>query len=336
MSDIYNVPKRQMSRMTGQSIVTAVILGGSLFFGSLGYWLGSLIPELMGSVGTLCGIILWFATYIAVGFRMNAKQEFTVIERCGYFYIVQYEGWYVLCLPGIIDRIAERNTIRYQVFDLYKDEIGSKMDFADDAATIVASAWFCIGNPKIEGTEREWWRKLEDDILRWVYAFEQPYNRVEEILDGEARPRLAKLTIDEALKTRDGVAESIITDPKIKASLLELGAYLEPVKGVIIKDISLDPESEKIRRQRLQGKADADRTRERSLGYGDAITSLAKDLGGISRVKAAKVWETQRALETLTQISASEGGSRFTFIAPSVRGVVTTLGIGDAVEEEKK
>lgn len=273
------------------------------------------------------GAILWMIIYLAWGLRIVSENTYLVVERFGaYYYVKTTAGIVVMCLPGLIDRVAPyggRGDFKYHRIDLYTDEPDNKIDFVDGSATIVAQIWFRV-NPNQQLSPQD----NKDGPYRFVYRVENTENRIEEILDGTLRPVLQTESIDSAQKNMGDISRTIREMPEVKASLDELGVELDPNKGFLITDIKLDDETIAIRRQTLEGIKEAEKTAAKGKGFVGsilAIMELAKESGNdISFSEAREIFERQVALDTVRNT-----GANVTLVAPSINGVNMLLGIGE-------
>ncbi|PIR44109.1 hypothetical protein COV23_01590, partial [Candidatus Wolfebacteria bacterium CG10_big_fil_rev_8_21_14_0_10_31_9] len=103
---------------------------------------------------------------------------------------------------------------------------------------------------------------------------------------------------------------------------------LNPEKGFILTDIALPPEIQALRKEKLAGQKEAEKSVKKGAGYADTILAIIKRVKEelkteISFKKAQEVYENQRGLETI-----GATGANVTFIATDIRNVLATLNIG--------
>lgn len=284
---------------------------------------------------TIIGIIILFsAIYIAWGIRIIKQKEFLVVERLGKFHRIAHAGITILCLHGLIDSEKHKNHLRLRRTDLYADEKDNKIDFKDGSCPVKIQVWWKIGRIGSKKTE-----DINDDIFNFVYAAENPENKLEEMIDDLARPLLQCMTIDEAGKEKDKVEAEIINEAAsnqgVGKSLLDIGIYLDPTKGCLITDIILTNEVIKIREKTMEGEKEATKAAKRGAGYAQAIAAImgeAKKAGATITFKEAReIYEKQRGLETV-----GETGANITFVSPGIQGLMTTLGIGQTGNAKNK
>lgn len=274
-------------------------------------------------------IIILAAAYMAVGLRIVKQREFIVVERLGKYHRIAHAGIRVLCLPGLIDSVKYRGDLKLRRLDLYVDEKNNQIDFKDGSCPVKIQVWWKIGDPTAKKDE-----DVDNDIYKFVYAAEKPENKLEEMVDAFARPRLQDMTIDEANIKKDHVAKDVNDDPGIKQSLSDIGSYLDPKKGCLITDIALTEDIVKLRKQEMEGSKDAVKAAKKGAGYAQAIAAIieeAKKAGKeISFQDAREIYERQRGLETV-----GETGANITFVSPGIQGLMTTLGIGETGQKQR-
>ncbi|MFA6416304.1 MAG: SPFH domain-containing protein [Candidatus Paceibacterota bacterium] len=259
--------------------------------------------------------ILWFAIYLKQGLMVVPENEFRVVERFGQYYRCVGGGLRLLCLPGIIDGVAKNGGTgdhKWHRIDLYKDEKDNLIDFVDGSAAVKIQVWYRI-------------MKSADAAARSVYVVKDTENRIEEIVDGEVRPILQKLSLDEAGKTLDEIGKQVIGE--VKESLEEMGIELDTKKGVILTDIVLSDDVVKIRQEMLKGEREAQKQLALGGGYVGAILAIVRaakaDGHEISFEEATEIYQTQRGLETI----ATKPGD-LNFVSSGMSGVLVSLGVG--------
>ncbi len=293
-----------------------------------GFFLGNISTPSMSLTTAVCLTTIWFALYIFLGLRIVKQKEFLVIERLGKFYRVAHRGPRILCLPGVIDKIAMKNDLKLKRLDLYKDEPENKIDYKDGSARTLIQTWYRISNSDFnEKDDRE---KIDEDIVKFIYNVKNPEGRIEEILDALARPELQEMTIDEANVKKSEVAKKILKEATesgdTKITLENIGVTIDPKKGVLITDIELPDSITKLRELKLEGQKEAERSAARGGGYAKTInaiiTEAKKNDINITFKEAWEIYERQRGLETV-----GSTGANITFITPDIKGIMKTLDI---------
>lgn len=313
--------------MTTPSVHTkkkAVILDGAYGFYS---WLIPIVGAYIFMVGSsamgagLLGGILWMAIYFYWGFEIVPNTDYIVIERFGEFNRIVHSGLRILCLPGIIDKIADKGTLRYKEKALFADaEKQYYVDFRDGSTPVIMKASYRVG-PQTDSVE-----DLDDAIYRFTYTMrsnEEREERIEEILESSVIPLLQALEIGQALLQKDAIAEIVTKDKKVLGALEAMGVELNDKKGLIITDIDLTPEIIEQRQKKLEGASEAEKQSAQGLGYARSIVAIMKELA-ISEYEARSIYETQRGLETLEKVQ-----SNISFVAPDLKGVHLAMGIGN-------
>lgn len=297
-------------------IALAVILSGCLIF----WLLGSIIDEIARmTTASIFLPLLWIGIYIYLGFEIIPQQHFKVIERLGKFYRVAFAGPCLFCLPGIIDRARKTDVdnIEYQILIMYKDEPEKTfaIDFKDSSAAVKAEIWWRVSDPKTPD-------ELEKDVENFAYNTDRPTRRLEEVMDGYARPILQEETTDSIQVNMSNISAKISKSSQLKKVFKGMGISLHPTKGFVISDVILPTDIQELRKESLQGTKDAERSKSRGEGYANTIKVIAEKLG-ISVEEATHIYETQRGLETV-----GETGANITFVGENVKGVLGTIGIG--------
>jgi regulator of protease activity HflC (stomatin/prohibitin superfamily) len=290
----------------------------------------------------IMGMIIWGGVYIGWGLTIVQTNEYIVVERLGTFYRIAEDGLKVLCLPGLIDRIPKNGKGSYKgkgmpLYQEKKDDEGvvkdNAIDFADGVtAPIKATIFYQLEKPTtpIGPTEHPGYK--------WLYTFENPEDRIQEVVDATLRPILEGKDFDEAKKDLKSISLEVIGTQAIKNSLAQMGAVLHPEKGLLITDIVLSSEMIALRAKVQEGEAEAKKQEKQGEGYGKAIKAirdaslevLACDIvtgkptkwgePTISFSEAKAIYEQQRALETL-----GKTGSNVTFVSPDLKGSVNLM-----------
>lgn len=304
-------------------ITAAVFFGGVIIALTLGAYVSHLITtEDLGWVPSISMAFTWVAIYCYLGFKIVDNQDYAVIERFGEFNRIIHSGPRILCFPGLIDKEAYQGSLRYQEMPLFKDEPGYKVDFKDGSTSIEMRAFYRIGPYEEDNVEQ-----VNEAIYRFTYSMEDEQavkERIEEVLESSVIPRLQQLSIGDALVQKDTIAGEVVRDQHVIDALTAVGVELSPLKGLIIPDIALPEEILRQRMKKLEGEAEADKQSAQGHGYARTIKAIMEDLG-ISFNEARSVYENQRGLETLAAVQAN-----VSFVAPDIKGVQKTMGIGDA------
>ena len=242
----------------------------------------------------------WIGFCIFQGTIILEQQQYAVIERLGKYQTVYFRGWNVRVIG--VDRIRRGiSDMRGKEYQLYADERKTDIDFADGAsAPVVVKFWYRIGKPEDAVVGSENWEKLTEAVKLWVYKYEKPEDRVYALVDGALRPRLQALSIDEASKGRDDIAEK--TMDVVKSGLEEIGAYVPSDKGrLVIEDIVLPPSVIALRLKKLEGEKLASELEAEAAGYWKPVLAVQTGLS-TSLDKAWEMYRTLRSLDTLPKI----------------------------------
>lgn len=280
---------------------------------------------LLAGVGILYAVALY---------RGSARtQEFVVVERMLKFWDIKLSGLR-LAFP-FIDRIRLRDNFLSKQIELFvvngTPATRAGIDFVDATAPVNAGAWYQVGDP--EAVMAGDYEKLIQDVYRYVYVIfeDSRAKRIADIIEDALRPILQKYTLDAAQKDADSAGDLCVAAARPR--LAELGVYASPGKGVVIRDIIIPPEIAELRALALRGKKRAEEIAAASTGYwqsiSEVISGAEKSGKDLTTEEARAIVETQRGLEVVEKT-----GANITFVSPNVRGVLTTLGIGE--KEEKK
>lgn len=287
----------------------------------LGAYAFAQASPIIGSTETE-GIIVWFGIYFFWGFRIIPQTDYLVVERFGTFNRIVHSGPRILCFPGLIDKIADRGTLRWRELALFADDKEPyRVDFKDGSTPVVMKASWRIG------PQGNTLAELDRAIYLFTYTMRsdgEREERIEEVLESAAIPQLQQYEISQALVEKDAVAEKVTGDSGVLDALMAIGIELNPQKGLIIPDIALTPEIIEQRQKKLQGASEAEKQKAQGLGYARSIKGIMEELE-VSQGEARQIYETQRGLETLAQVDAN-----VSFVAPDIRGIQRTMGIGDA------
>ncbi len=307
------------------------VLGLTAFVG-LASWVAIALEAKGVLPYSISGGIVWFGLYLSLGIRLVTQNQFLVIERFGQYYRTARAGIRVLCLPGLVDRLAPHGggyDHYWHRSDLYEAE--NKIDFTDASAGLKAQIWWRVKKED----------KDKDAPQKWAYSVENTEARIKEIIDGTLRVLLQGQSLDEASKNLIEITRKVMADPGVIKALDEMGVELDPNKGVVITDIVLSESIIAAREEALRGVREASKQGAQGLGYIRAILAIQEDAargrlndpsdpskGYLVKPKklsfeAAKgIYENQRALEVL---QAKPGNVNF--VSPDVNGAIISLGL---------
>ena len=247
------------------------------------------------------------------------------MERLGKVYRVAFDGPRILCLPHIIDNVVQKpglGTPESQKVDISSRE-GQEVDFTDGSAPIKGSSWFTVGNPDTQTHE-----DLVTNIVEFAYVYQNPLERIAEVLIEFAREHLQGLSIDEAQKEAKKLPTALMSPEGelTRDSVLRVGAYLDNKRPLIISDIDLPIAIQTARQKSLDAKRDADVFEKLAGGYAGAVRNLmeaARQSGQtLSFGQAYEIFFQQRALDTVGKAQS------ISFIAPNMDGVLKTVVVG--------
>lgn len=279
-------------------------------------------------VGTFSGFwgagfglaFVWLGFCIHQGMIIVKQQEFVVIERLGKFLTVYFRGWHVRIIG--VDRIRANDSLRAKRLQLYEDEKAAEIDFKDASAEIDASIWYQIGNPAdiLQATKNGNWDNVANSVKAWVYTYEKPEERIDNLADGGLRPLFQQKSIDQASEERDGIADKVMND--IAQEMAKFGAY-PPSDGkrLVIEDIKLPDEVVRLRELVLEGQKRAEESEKEAAGYWKAIKAIQDNLN-VTVEEARKIYETQRGLNVLEKTKPA-----MTLVAKDLTGVLINLGV---------
>ncbi|MES2225946.1 MAG: hypothetical protein V4480_04025 [Patescibacteria group bacterium] len=268
--------------------------------------------------------ILWSAGLWGWGFLPVREKSYAVIERFDCYHSIKYPGW--RWVNPFCDRIKERGSLKGRRVPLYKDDKdkkAQKIDFQDSSACVLVWGWYLVGNP-IEVAAKNW-DAVTSDILLWTYYLDNPELRVATCFDGEFRFRIQGLTTDDAQK-EPGKAICKVAADAAAPLLADIGAYPLPKEALIIEDIALPPETERLRELILEAKKKLEADTLEFQSTGRAIAALiegSKNAAGdptVSNSEAQGLVQQTQILKTLERT-----GSNITMIAPGMTGVMQQL-----------
>ncbi len=275
----------------------------------------------------LIGIALWGAIYFYWGFEIVQNTEYLVLERFGEFSRIVHSGPRILCLPGLVDKIASKGNLRYREISLFEDEPNHLVDFKDGSSRVSMKGSYRVGPQPDTFDTPEDFEKLDLAIYRFTYTMksdEEREERVEEILESSANEHLQALEIGGALLEKDSIAEKVTASTQVRSALEAMGIELNPQKGLIIPDIELSAEIIAQRQKKLEGASEADKQSAQGLGYARSIQAIMTALS-VDQQEARSIYETQRGLEVLGSLDAN-----VSFVAGNMKDIQRTMGVGDA------
>lgn len=304
---------------------TALFTLGFLLSGGGGHLLATAIDAdttFSGAVLliTVGSALAYVSIFCVVGLQIVREKKFMVIECLGQFDRVLLKGLHVT-FP-ILDTVRLEDNFQLRNVGIYSSSSPAEIDFKDASAPVTASASFRIGNPAYGDDDP----RIIDDVLDWTYRFSDPSERVSEVIDGAIRPILQGYKIDEASVAKERIACDVIKEavPGLRGT----GAYLNPVKGVIIEDIKIPPEAQKLRERVLAAEKEAEATVQANSGVVRAIKAIQDNFKGadgtqISFDEAAGIWRHQVANDTLRVT-----GSNVNIVGSGLEGVLKTIEVG--------
>ena len=294
----------------------AVFLVPGLAAFVLGLGLGNL-----GGFGPGLGTVfmcIWWSIVLASGIRIVRQQEFLLIERFGRYHDVKFVGIRFLLLSGVIDHVHFRDSFAAKEIDLYEDEGSNEIDFQDGSAPIDASAWYTIGNPAFYGTGSD---LLKVQIRNYVYQVGNRLKRIAQIFEGALKPKLESLTLAQAKSNAGDVAAKDAAAEAAK-DFTAMGVFPRAEKPIIVHDIDLPEEIQKLNELQLKGEMEATEAVNRSRGYFEPVKVIAKELG-ITNQEAMAYLLDNKGLEVVSQT-----GANISFVSPDTGGVLKTLNVG--------
>lgn len=272
--------------------------------------------------GSIASIVIWTSIIFGIGIRLNSEQNFVVIERFGRFLAVKPRGFYIMWLPGLMDKTIYRGSFKAREVPLYAGP-DNEIDFTDGTARVKASAWYQIGNPADIAKKK--WGVVQGQVSRWVYAVDNPSERLVSIVEGNFRPLLQTLSIDAAQLKGETMAEQAVEESR--EALEQIGAYPRPEQAIVIADIPLPANIQGLRELKLEGESLAQKAANEAVGHPNSIRAIingAKELGETLSWEAAQAfYERMRALDTL-----GNTGANISFVSSDIKNVLLSMGVG--------
>lgn len=267
--------------------------------------------------------ILWASIVFAFGYVSISKRQYAVYERFGKVRLVLFEG--IGWVNPLFDRLnGSVGSLAMKEIRLYTDEPGrAEMDFTDASAPVHVKSAYSVGRP--EDADANNWEALRDAVIAFTYTYSNPESRIETILDGELRPRLQAMSIDDAQHSND---EACMAAALAAADTLStFGVYQPAQSPIVVEDIDLPESVVALRQQVLEGEKEAERDALQLQGPARAIVAVREALtdAGVSMSDEdiVKFLLTQQGLDTI-----SKTGANITLVSPDVEGLLKTLGVG--------
>jgi len=282
--------------------------------------LSTLVGVYAGAWGAGIGLAFaWIGFCIFQGSIIVEERDVVLVERLGKYHRVYFRGWHIRVI-GVDSIRASGRLLQAKRLQLYADEENNlKMDFKDASASIDASIWYQIGNPK-DVSERN----LENLIVAvkaWVYVYEDSEERIYNLVDGAIRPLLQQKTIDEAAGNLTGIAKTLIDE--IAPEMEKFGAYMpSDTRRFIIEDIQLPDEVIVLRSMVLEGQKRAEESEKEAAGYWKAIKTIQDNLE-IPFENARDIYQTQRGLDTLEKTKPA-----ITLVGKDLNGILGSINLG--------
>ncbi|MBU6388672.1 hypothetical protein KGQ72_02280 [Patescibacteria group bacterium] len=261
---------------------------------------------------------VWLGFCIFQGSIIVKQQEFVVIERLGKYLTVYFRGWHVRVIG--VDRIRATGDLLAKQLLLYTDPKGDQLiNFKDTSAPIDASIWYQIGNTA--DIDAENWVSVAKAVKAWVYTYDNPGKRIDDLVDSALRPKFQEGSIEEANKSKDSIANSVRDE--VLPEMEIFGAYApKGKKFLVIENIKLPEEVIRLREMALEGEKRAEESKNEARGYWQAIKEIQKELD-VSVQEARGIYENQRGLDTLRETKPA-----MTLIGKDLGGVLGTINLG--------
>jgi regulator of protease activity HflC (stomatin/prohibitin superfamily) len=277
------------------------------------------VGSIIGLWGAGIGLaFVWIGFCIFQGSIIVEQQEYAVIERLGKFKMVYFRGWHIRVIGVDSIRGGAKGDLRAKQLKLYSETNPPNVDFSDASAPVDASIWRQIGNSDDIVAGR--WEKVTESIRDWTYLYENPDQRIDDLVGGELRPLCQGKKISEANKDRDSIAHTVME--AVVQEMNKFGAYTpNDKKRLVISDIRIPPEIIALREMALEGEKRAQESVNEAAGYWKAIREIADHLH-ITVQEARGIFETQRGLDTIRETKPS-----ITLVGKDLSGVLINLGV---------
>jgi regulator of protease activity HflC (stomatin/prohibitin superfamily) len=290
--------------------------------------------------------------YCGWGFTIVRPRQVKVVERSGKFKKMCFEGWHILCLPGLVDKVTVSKNQKHNfipilqrfpvVISVDTDGKPKPFDFSDGVtATADVRIWVQVGFNDPNKTPEENRRELECDVKAYVYGSEDAKDRVRALGDNISRPLIQEMTLAEALEDRSLEDNPGWKDPNVQGpfeeALKQIGLYLAKPGTITVGDIDVPTSYQDIRSKVAKAQAEAEARNAEARSIRDSAEIIAK---GYSRnvagdvvvnsdegdVTIADALAHQRSMKALDAID----GAKLTLVHPSIgAGVASMLDMAD-------
>jgi regulator of protease activity HflC (stomatin/prohibitin superfamily) len=202
--------------------------------------------------------------YCGWGFTIVRPRQVKVVERSGKFKKMCFEGWHILCLPGLVDKVTTSKNQKHDfipilqrfpvVISVDTDGKPKPFDFKDGVtAPADVRIWVQVGFNDPNKTPEENRRELECDVKAYVYGSEDAKDRVRALGDNISRPLIQEMTLAEALEDRSLEDNPGWKDPNVQGpfeeALKQIGLYLAKPGTITVGDIDVPTSYQDIRRR---------------------------------------------------------------------------------------
>jgi regulator of protease activity HflC (stomatin/prohibitin superfamily) len=302
--------------------------------------------------------ILFLGMYGAWGFRIVPSQNEWIIEEFGRYKRTLRAGWNFLCLPGIIDIIANDKitTKRQNLQIVAQNKKAVEVDFNCGAsAPVTIEVWYQI-------TSSFLWHYRVSSPSQWfhdqVSAFLQPilerrtldqargtkrriaqlYRKKEDLGGGNDEKEIHFIDSDEYArdlkfheeeKKKKSHYNEPEPDPNDQKYQISFKQYVENRIGVewtdlLISDIQIPDEIQKVRKIELEASTDRRARKEKAIGYVDAIVAIknaASEAGiNLSDEQAIEIYNQNKDREAF-----QGSGANVTIVSSDVRNAIASL-----------
>lgn len=287
----------------------AFCLGGLALSSVSSFWWGP----------TAMAVFIWSAIYYRLGFLEIKQQCYVRFERFGRFFTVKYRG--LRWRNPFFDKIVEHGTFIAKSHVLYQNTLEKdKIDFQDITTFIDAAVWYSNCNPVDVANEN--WGVLTAQIALNAFRVDNPGMRANELIDSIFRPKIEALTSDEAKVKGTSLGSEAITEAR--ASLAAIGIYPLQHDPLVLRDIVLTEEQQKIRDDALRGEAEAKKQSQTLSATSLAVAEIvrhSKELGApVSYEKAVEMVQQAQMNDTVRNT-----GANITLVASTIKDVHTML-----------
>jgi|GEM_PF-4656792 len=246
--------------------------------------------------------VITYAIYFFWGFRRLTPNEFMNIERMGGYLRTISGGWFVLCCPGVFDKVSSDGGHGFFSYILDKIRIGDNKDAIDlpGGFTVKASVEFRYRvkpGTKVSVPEKT-------PAYLWRYAVRDSVGSLKEAVKAFVRAQiLAQPDVATLTASLRNIGDCACSDPKVTKALSKMGAEL--LAGSVIVDIDFDEGTQATRRKKAEGQALAEGEAAAIAGFTNSINLLvaAATANGynIDYDQAVDTLKTLRLYNVLTQ-----------------------------------